>query len=147
MDARRAGRQETSAARKYSVPVRIYYEDTDVGGIVYHANHLRFMERARTDFLRHLGFAHQRLADEFKMQFVVTDIALKYLKPARLDDLLQVTVCIAALGRARVVFAQTIEHEGSVLASGAVTVACLDLAGLRPTPIPSPLHEKLKDMS
>lgn len=129
------------------MPVRIYYEDTDVGGIVYHANHLRFMERARTDFLRHLGFAHRRLAEEFHMQFVVTELALKYLGPARLDDLLHVTVRIASLGRARVVFAQTIEQDGRVLASGAVTVACLDLADLRPTPIPRALHEKMKEMS
>lgn len=133
-----------SLLQPFVIPVRVYYEDTDAGGIAYHATYLRFMERARTDFLRHLGFEHQRLAVEFGVQFVVTDLTIKYLQPARLDDLLEVAAGVESLGRARVVFAQAVSRHGQLLARASVTAACLDLGHMKPAPIPEPLREKMK---
>jgi acyl-CoA thioester hydrolase len=132
-----------SAFRKFSIPVRVYYEDTDAGGIVYHATYLRFMERARTDFLRHLGFEHQRLATEFGVQFVVTAMTVKFLRPALLDELVEATAAVESLGRARVVFVQTVERRGVALVRASVTAACLELGSMKPVPIPQPLREKM----
>ena len=139
-----AAQSVKSTIRPFVIPVRVYYEDTDAGGIVYHATYLRFMERARTDFLRHLGFEHQRLSAEFGVQFVVTELTVKYLQPARLDDLLEVAVSVKSPGGARVVFAQAIAHNGQVLTRGTITVACLELDSMRPVPIPGLLREKMK---
>lgn len=134
----------SSTARKFSIPLRVYYEDTDAGGVVYHAAYLRFMERARTDFLRALGFEQQRLRAEFSVQFVVTGMTIKYLKPALLDDLVDVTLRINSLGYVRAVFEQTVERVGELLTQASVTVACLQYGGMKPAPIPEALREKMK---
>ncbi|MCX8016802.1 MAG: YbgC/FadM family acyl-CoA thioesterase, partial [Rhodocyclaceae bacterium] len=90
------------------IPVRIYYEDTDAGGIVYYAHYLKFLERGRSEFLRSLGFAQRQLAEEAGIAFAVRALSVDYLKPARLDDLVLVDTAIRELGRAQVTFAQSI---------------------------------------
>ncbi len=132
------------SARKFSIPARVYYEDTDAGGVAYHATYLRFMERARTDFLRTLGFGQQRLKAEFSVQFVVTEMAIKYLKPALLDELVEATLRVQSLGYVRAVFTQMVERAGELLTQASVTVACLQYGGRKPAPIPEALREKMK---
>ena len=119
-------------------PVRVYYEDTDSGGVVYYANYLRFMERARTEWLRSLGFEQDVLAREAGVIFAVRSAQLEYLLPARFNDLLEVETRIADLGRASLTFAQTVTRAGAsgVLCSGRIKVACVSADALRPRPIP-----------
>jgi len=123
---------------------RIYYEDTDSGGVVYYANYLRFLERARTELLRELGFEQAQLARDSDIAFAVRSLQVEYLKPARLDDLIEVHSTIGELGRAQVVFLQRIEREGELLVDATVRVACLDLARGKATAIPKIIHDKLK---
>jgi acyl-CoA thioester hydrolase len=122
-------------------PVRVYYEDTDAGGVVYHANYLLFMERARTEWLRVLGFEQDVLRREAGVQFSVRRASIDYLRPARFNDLLTVTVALAAVGGASLELAQEVvrEADGVVCCRGAVQVACVDAATLRPARIPKQL--------
>jgi len=92
----------------YSFPVRVYFENTDAGGVVYHAEYLKFLERARTEWLRHLGYDHQALARNHRIVFVVTQAVADFLKPARLDDNLAVSVQLESLGKVRCVFVQEV---------------------------------------
>lgn len=129
-------------------PVRVYYEDTDSGGVVYYANYLRFMERARTEYLRSLGFEQDQLAAEEGVIFAVRALDVDYRKPARFNDLLTVTAQITRRGQASLVFEQQIlreERDPAVLCSGRVKIACLDAATFTPTPIPSKLLTELPD--
>jgi tol-pal system-associated acyl-CoA thioesterase len=128
----------------YSFPVRVYYENTDAGGVVYHAEYLKFLERARTEWLRHLGFDHQGLARTHRVQLIVTSIAVDFAKPARLDETLAVGVQLESLGKARCVFAQEIRREDEVLARAKVTVACVSGDSMKPTEIPEPLRRKME---
>ncbi|HEX6633999.1 MAG TPA: tol-pal system-associated acyl-CoA thioesterase [Usitatibacter sp.] len=128
----------------YSFPVRVYYENTDAGGVVYHAEYLKFLERARTEWLRHLGFDHQGLARTHRVQLIVTSLAVDFAKPARLDDTLAVGVQLESLGKARCVFAQEIRREDEVLARAKVTVACVSGDSMKPTEIPEPLRRKME---
>ena len=126
----------------HSIRVRVYYEDTDAAGIVYYANYLRFFERARTDWLRAAGVSQQALSRVEGLNFVVRDCAVRYLRPARLDDLLDVEVGLADpatdVGRASLRFTQRalLSDGGAVLATGTVRVACVDLRAGRPVPLP-----------
>lgn len=126
--------------------VRVYYEDTDSGGVVYYANYLKYLERARTELLRELGFAQRQLAEETGLAFAVRSLAVEYLKPARLDDLVEVVTIVEDLGRAQVTFAQSIRRAEDTLVTAAVRVACLDLAKGRAAAIPKPIYEKLKEL-
>jgi tol-pal system-associated acyl-CoA thioesterase len=128
----------------YSFPVRVYYENTDAGGVVYHAEYLKFLERARTEWLRHLGFDHQGLARTHRAQLIVTSLAVDFAKPARLDDTLAIGVQLESLGKARCVFAQEIRREDEVLARAKVTVACVSGDSMKPTEIPEPLRRKME---
>jgi len=128
----------------YSFPVRVYFENTDAGGVVYHAEYLKFMERARTEWLRHLGHDHQALAKSHRVVFVVTAIAVDYLKPARLDDTLAVSARLESLGKVRCVFAQEIRREDELLVTARVTVACVGSESMRPTEIPEALRRKME---
>ena len=122
-------------------PVRVYYEDTDSGGVVYYANYLRFMERARSEWLRSLGIGQNQLIERDGLIFVVRHVELNYLKPARFDDTLQVTVALHERGRASLTFDQQVlldaEGESVVLCSGQVKIACVDAATMRPRAIPN----------
>lgn len=123
---------------------RIYYEDTDAGGVVYYANYLRFLERARTEVLRELGFEQARMLRENRIVFAVRSLSVEYLKPARLDDLVEVTSTIRKLGRAQVVFQQQIARQGEALLDAQVRVACLDPLRDKPVAIPRDIYEKFK---
>jgi acyl-CoA thioester hydrolase len=122
-------------------PVRVYYEDTDAGGVVYHANYLLFMERARTEWLRALGFEQDVLRREAGVQFSVRRASIDYLRPARFNDLLTVTVALTGVGGASLELAQEVvrDADGVVCCRGAVQVACVDAATLRPARIPKQL--------
>jgi acyl-CoA thioester hydrolase len=126
--------------------VRVYYEDTDSGGVVYYANYLKYLERARTEFLRELGFAQRQLAEETGLAFAVRSLAVEYLKPARLDDLIEVVTVVEDLGRAQVTFVQSIRRAEDILVTATVRVACLDLAKGRAAAMPKPIYEKLKEL-
>lgn len=127
-------------------PVRVYYEDTDAGGVVYYANYLRFLERARTEWLRHLGFGQESLMRDSGILFAVRRVEIDYLLPARFDDSLVVESTVAALTRASLTFHQRIlRAPDCVLSVAAVKVVCLDGDRFRPTAIPPDIHEKLQD--
>ena len=128
----------------YSFPVRVYFENTDAGGVVYHSEYLKFMERARTEWLRHLGYEHQALARDHRVIFVVSAIAVDFLKPARLDDNLAVSVRLESAGRVRCVFDQEIRREDEVLVKARVTVASLATESFKPAEIPPGLKRKIE---
>ena len=115
---------------------RVYWEDTDAGGVVYYANYLKFMERARSEWLRALGFDQGRLRDELSLVFVVREARIEYLKPARYDDLLTVTASLKQAGRASLVMGQTIERDG-LLGRAEVSLACVDAHSFKPARIPA----------
>ncbi len=128
----------------YSFPVRVYFENTDAGGVVYHGEYFKFLERARTEWLRHLGFDHQALGREHAMVFVVTSMAIDFQKAAKLDDNLAVSVRLESLGKVRCVFAQEIRRDDEVLVAARVTVASLAAASFKPVEIPAPLRKKME---
>jgi acyl-CoA thioester hydrolase len=129
-----------SIAAPFTWPVRIYWEDTDAGGVVYHANYLRFMERARTEWLRAQGIDQQALRDSTGLAFVVRDMQLEFLKPARLDDELQVTVAVKERRAASMLFTQEIGRvDGMLLIRAQLRVACVDVLAMRPVQIPTDL--------
>ncbi len=117
-------------------PIRIYYEDTDAGGVVYHANYIKYFERARTELLRCINVNQKTLLEQ-SIAFVVTNITIDFVKPARLDNELTVTTVISGLRRASMSFEQAlINFEGTVLCRALVKVACVDLRNMKPQPIP-----------
>jgi acyl-CoA thioester hydrolase len=128
----------------YSFPVRVYFESTDAGGVVYHAEYLKFMERARTEWLRHLGFDHQALARNHRMLFVVTSMAIDFARAARLDDTLAVSVRLESLGKVRCVFAQEVRRDDEVLVRAKVTVASVAAESFKPVEIPDALRRKME---
>ena len=128
----------------YSFPVRVYFENTDVGGVVYHGEYLKFLERARTEWLRHLGFDHQALARNHRIVFVVTQATADFVKPARLDDIVVVSVQLESLGKVRCVFAQEIRREDDLLVRAKITVACVTGETLKPAEIPEALRRKMQ---
>ena len=128
----------------YSFPVRVYFENTDAGGVVYHSEYLKFLERARTEWLRHLGYDHQALAREHRVIFVVSAAAVDFTKPARLDDTVAVSVRLESLGKVRCVFAQEIRRDDEVLVSARVTVACVTGENMKPVEIPEGLRKKME---
>lgn len=127
----------------FAFPVRVYYEDTDAGGVVYYANYLKFFERARTEWLRALGIDQSLLAERTGAIFVVRGLDVSYRRPARLDDMLTVHARIERLGKASIDFIQTCEREGELMASGRVQVGCVDRTGLRPTAMPADVRTAL----
>lgn len=124
-------------------PVRVYYEDTDSGGVVYYANYLKFMERARTEWLRALGFEQTALAAAHGVMFVVRRVTVEYLQPARFNDELSVTSVVKRLGSCRIVFAQRIRRD-ALLVTGETEVACVSVASFRPVKIPDTLINTLE---
>jgi len=121
---------------EFTHEVRVYWEDTDAGGIVFYANYLKFFERARTEWLRSLGHSQQRMRDETGAIFVVTHTDVRYLLPARLDDLLDVTVAVHEIGRATLLIAQQALRATELLAAGTIRIGCIDATSLRPRRIP-----------
>jgi acyl-CoA thioester hydrolase len=130
-------------SKVFSIPIRIYYEDTDAGNVVYYANYLKFMERARTEWLRTLGLELDEIARRDGVIFAVRSARVDFIKPARFNDLLQATVELIKRGHASMTFAQRIQRESLTLCEGEVKVACLDTATLAPRAIPNHLVTQL----
>jgi acyl-CoA thioester hydrolase len=127
----------------FSLPVRVYWEDTDAGGVVYYANYLRFLERARSEWLRALGFEQDRLRDEVGVVFVVRRVAIDYLAPARFNDMLDVSVRRVEAARASLEMDQEIAAGPTRLASASVTLACVDALRFKPVRIPAAILQQL----
>jgi len=124
--------------------VRVYYEDTDTGGIVYYANFLKFFERCRTEWLRALGFEQQTMKDALGLQFVVVSIAVDYLRPARLDDALTADAQVSEMARTYLSFSQQLWRDAELLARATVKVACVNAQTLVPARLPPELGRRLK---
>jgi acyl-CoA thioester hydrolase len=129
----------------FAFPVRIYWEDTDAGGIVFYANYLKFFERARTEWLRSLGIEQRRLRDATGGMFIVAETSLRYLQPARLDDELLVTAVLQETGRATLTLSQQALRQpgGDLLAEGTIRIGWVDASTLRPARIPFMILETL----
>ena len=134
--------QFTSAV--FAWPVRVYYEDTDAAGLVYYANYLKYLERARTEFLRSLGFEQDALRREHGVVFVVRRLAIEYQLAARFNDMLNATLAIARSRRASIEFEQQVLRGDEVCASAQVQIACMQLETGRPTGIPKTITEALQ---
>lgn len=138
--------------RSFAFTIRVYYEDTDAGGVVYFANYLKFLERARTEWLRTLGFEQDQLARRERLMFVVRSAQLEFLKPARFNDLIEVTAAVAERRGASLTFAQTIRPAGAVrrdetLCEAEVRIACVDVASRAPRRLPVGLIARLKEVT
>ena len=121
---------------EFSWPVRVYYEDTDAAGVVYYANYLKFLERARTEMLRSAGFEQDLLAKEANIIFAVRKLTIEYLKPAYFNELLKVNVKISEIRKASILFQQAIlNHDDFVICEADVRIACLDNQTMKPIPI------------
>lgn len=131
----------------FDFPVRVYYEDTDAGGVVYFANYLRFMERARTEWLRQLGFDQSELRERQGILFVVRGVEATYHRPARLDDALTVQSRLTSLSRVALRFEQSIERDGETLVSGSSDVICVGAGSMRPSRMPEPLMRVLQEVA
>ncbi len=129
--------------KKFIWPVRVYYEDTDAGGVVFYANYLKFFERARTEMLRAMGFEQDELIANEGIIFVVRSVQVDYLSPARFNELLQVSAEVTLAKKASLVFAQLITRGDAVLCKSQIRIACLDVNALRPKAIPENLLELL----
>ncbi len=141
----------------FTIPVRIYYEDTDAGGVVYYANYLKYLERCRTEWLRSVGHEQSNLLRDSGIAFVVRSVSLEYLKPARLDDLLTVSLEVEKISRSQIFFRQHI-RRGNPLAdggweemiSGKIQIVCVSVdtgAGqMKVTSIPAPMRAQLESI-
>ncbi|MDP4030300.1 MAG: tol-pal system-associated acyl-CoA thioesterase [Gallionella sp.] len=138
------GSGDEQAEKIFSLPVRVYFQDTDAGGVVYHASYVNFMERARTEWLRTHGYSNARLMKEFGVVFVVRSLKLDYLKPALLDDLLNVTAQIKEIGRSRLNLLQSVLRGDELLTEAEVHLVCVSLEGFKPVSVPEVLRRQLK---
>lgn len=127
----------------FSWPVRVYYEDTDAGGVVYYANYLNFMERARTEWLRALGYEQPQMAKTHGVLFVVRAVHIDYLKPSRFDDSLQVTVEVVNVGGSRIRFAQRVLRGNEEVACAEVDVVCVSTDSFRPARVPAEMRIRI----
>ena len=143
---------ESAGLPVFALPVRVYYEDTDSGGIVYYANYLKFMERARTEWLRSLGVEQDSLRQHEGLIFAVRAATVEYLRPARFNDILEVTVRPALASRVSVTFVQTVRRapavaksldQSALLCEGEIKIACLDAGTLRPRRMPELVYKEL----
>lgn len=137
----------TAVGAEFSLPLRVYIEDTDAGGIVFYVNYLKYMERARTDFMRSLGFPREVIFND-EMMFVVSDVALKYHQPARLDDELEATAALRQVRGASLQLHQSVRHSGNrggaPLVDGDITIACVSPETLQPRRIPADMLATLR---
>lgn len=132
----------SESEKKFSIPVRVYIEDTDAGGIVYHTNYLKFMERCRTEFLRTLGY-HKAAVFADGLIFVVHSVQIDYRGAARLDDELQITSAISRLARTYIDFKQDVRRGHDSLCTGSIRVACVKRDTMKPHAIPTHMHQQL----
>ena len=129
--------------RVFSWPVRVYYEDTDLGGVVYYANYLKFLERARTEWLRARGFEQTALAAVHQVMFIVRSVSLDYRKPARFNDEIEVTVELREIGASRIALQQLVRRGQEEMVAAQVEIACVNTISFKPVRIPSSLLEVL----
>ena len=128
---------------EFSLPIRVYIEDTDAGGIVYYVNYLKYLERARTELMRSFGLERAAVSDA-GWNFVVSDVSLSYKEPARLDDQLHATAVISAVGGAKLTFHQTVRRDDVVLVAGDIQIACIDRGTGRPTRLGADLRQQIE---
>jgi acyl-CoA thioester hydrolase len=126
------------------IPVRVYYQDTDAGGVVFHAQYLAFMERARSELLNAAGIDLARFAEQYRTLFMVHTIVVKYHLAARLNELLSVSAEVVKMGRASLVFRQRVERAGELLVEADVTLALVDAERMKPARMPAELEQALK---
>jgi len=130
----------------FSLPVRVFFQDTDAGGVVYHGSYVNFLERARTEWLRECyGYSNKGLMSEFGMVFVVRSLRLDYLKPALLDDLLAVSAQLKDVGRSRVTLCQQVLRGEDVLVEAEVHLVCVTMDNFKPVSVPEALREQWKN--
>ncbi|MCL2345913.1 MAG: tol-pal system-associated acyl-CoA thioesterase [Desulfobulbus sp.] len=134
----------TPSPNAFTISVRVYYEDTDAGGVVYYANYLKFFERCRTEWMRQAGYDQSALAAGAGIGFVARKASCDYLRPARLDDQLTVGLEVERLTRVRIVGRQYVRRGNEELVTGRVEIACVDMASMRPAPIPESLYQQLE---
>ncbi len=127
----------------FAMPIRVYFQDTDAGGVVYHANYLNFMERARAEWLRQFGYSNAGLMQELGVVFVVRSMKIDYLKPALLDDALEVTVKVHELGRSRVTLQQMLRRGETTLCEAEVHLVCVSADQFKPVSVPEALRAHL----
>jgi acyl-CoA thioester hydrolase len=123
-------------------PVRVYFQDTDAGGVVYHSNYVNFMERARTEWLRTFGYSNAGMMQKLGVVFVVRSMKLDYLKPAILDDLLSVTAQVKAIGRSSITVVQTVLRGAELLTEAEVYLVCVDVKTFKPVRVPDVLRKQ-----
>ena len=134
-----------SKHKVFSLPVRVYFQDTDAGGVVYHGSYVNFMERARTEWLREVcGFSNGALMKEFGVVFVVRSMKIDYLRPALLDDLLEVSAQVHDIGRSSVKLVQAVRRGEELLTEGEVHLVCVSLASFKPVSVPEVLRAQWK---
>lgn len=130
----------SKSQKPFILPIRVYYEDTDAGGIVYHATHLKFAERGRTELLRRLGYDHNKVMEEFGLLLVVKHITIDYKTPAKLDDCLEVHTFVTAFGNTSLTMVQNIQRDKNIIAELQVTVVAVNRKG-RPERMPPQLRQ------
>jgi acyl-CoA thioester hydrolase len=130
--------------KTFALPVRVYYEDTDSGGVVYYANYLRYFERARTEWLRALGYEQGRLLERAGIAFAARSAQVEYLKPARLDDEIVVVSHISSVGRAQVIFDQRVERDGQLLVEAKMRIASFDPVRGKAVAMPKDIYDNFK---
>lgn len=128
---------------KHRMNVRVYYEDTDMGGVVFYANYLKYMERGRTEWLRALGVHQSDLAAHEQRGFMVVRVDVRYISPARLDDWLVVESEVTRMGRASLHFAQSVSRDGELIAQSNIQVCCVETVNMRVAAIPESIRSKL----
>jgi acyl-CoA thioester hydrolase len=137
--------QSDKPTKTFTWPIRVYYEDTDAGGVVFYANYLKFFERARTEMLRALGHEQDALIAGYGIMFVVRAVQIDYLKPARFNELLLASAKIIETKKASLVFEQEITRGGDVLCKGIIRIACLDAKAMTPKAIPQHLFKTIEE--
>jgi len=137
---------DSTAKSNFILPVRVYFQDTDAGGVVYHASYVNFLERARTEWLRECySYSNTGLMREFGMVFVVRSLKLDYIKPAFLDDLLTVSAQLKNIGRSRVTLCQNVLRNEDVLVEAEIDLVCVTTDNFKPVSVPEILREQWKN--
>ncbi|NLA51491.1 MAG: tol-pal system-associated acyl-CoA thioesterase [Alcaligenaceae bacterium] len=129
-----------SQSKVFTLPIRVYYEDTDAGGVVFYANYLKFFERGRTEWLRNLGVNQAKLAEEQGRIFVVVGTQVRYRSPARLDNLIEIKTSLSKVGNSSCSFEQIAERNGEVLVESSIQICCVDNQSFKPAPIPADIR-------
>jgi acyl-CoA thioester hydrolase len=133
-----------ASVTQFTWPIRVYYEDTDSGGVVYHSNYLNFMERARTEWLRALGFEQTQLKDQHGLIIVIHSLSMQFKKPAYFNDMLAVHCELGELGRSSLIMQQSISRDGLVLIEAQVKAAFVDAVSFKPIGVPDEMRHKIQ---